>query len=101
MIKLYYTFSTPDSKDFIKKSLFLFSGKNDFVIKRTENGKPYTDGNIYFSDLDSRNKLYKLDLISGKQDELDTVYVTRMYSKGNKLIYFDDVSNTEGSIVLK
>ena len=35
--------------DFIKKSLFLFSGKNDFLIKRTKNGKPYTDENIYFS----------------------------------------------------
>ena len=49
MIKLYYTFSNPDSIKFIKKSLFLFSGKNDFVIKRTKNGKPYTDENIYFS----------------------------------------------------
>ena len=49
MIKLYYTFSNPDSIKFIKKSLFLFSGKNDFVIKWTKNGKPYTDENIYFS----------------------------------------------------
>ncbi len=49
MIKLYYTFANPDSTEFIKKSLFLFSGKNDFIIKRTKNGKPYTGGTIYFS----------------------------------------------------
>lgn len=44
MIKLYYTFSNPESESFIKASLKLFTGKNDFKIKRTENGKPYTDG---------------------------------------------------------
>ena len=48
MIKVYYTFANPKSEDFIKKSLFLYSGKSDFEIKKTPNGKPYTDG-IYFS----------------------------------------------------
>ena len=48
-MKLYYTFSNPDSISFIKKSLFLYSGKNEYIIKRTENGKPYTDENIFFS----------------------------------------------------
>lgn len=48
MIKLYYTFSNPDSMAFIKKSLFAFSGRNDYEIKRTQNGKPYADG-IHFS----------------------------------------------------
>ena len=48
MIKLYYTFSNPDSMAFIRKSLFAFSGRNDYEIKRTQNGKPYADG-IHFS----------------------------------------------------
>ena len=48
MIKLYYTNKKVKSEDFIKKSLFLYSGKSDFEIKRTKNGKPFTDG-IYFS----------------------------------------------------
>lgn len=48
MIKLYYTNEKVKSEDFIRKALFLYSGKTGFEIKRTENGKPYTDG-IYFS----------------------------------------------------
>lgn len=48
MIKIYYTFENPDSEEFIKKSLFRYSGKSDFEIKKTPNGKPFTDG-IYFS----------------------------------------------------
>ena len=49
MIKLYYTFDRVDSEEFIKKSLKKFSGKTDFDIKRTENGKPYADDKIFFS----------------------------------------------------
>ena len=49
MIKLYYTFSNPESDAFLKKSLHKFSGKSNFEIKRTENGKPYIDGDIHFS----------------------------------------------------
>ena len=48
MIKVYYTFANPNSDEFIKKSLLRYSGKSDFIIKRTKNGKPYTDG-LYFS----------------------------------------------------
>ena len=48
MIKIYYTFENPSSEDFIKKSLFLYSGKSDFEIKKTQNGKPYTNG-LFFS----------------------------------------------------
>ncbi len=44
MIKLYYTFSNPESETFIKASLKCFTGKDNFLIKRTQNGKPYTDG---------------------------------------------------------
>ena len=44
MIKLYYTFSNPESETFIKASLKHFTGKDNFQINRTENGKPYTDG---------------------------------------------------------
>ena len=44
MIKLYYTFSNPESESFIKDSLRLFTGKDSFNVKRTENGKPYTEG---------------------------------------------------------
>ena len=49
MIKLYYTFSPVESEEFIKKALREFSGKTDFDIKRTENGKPYVDGEIFFA----------------------------------------------------
>lgn len=48
MIKIYYTFANPDSESFIKKALFLYSGKSDFEIKKTPNGKPFADG-IHFS----------------------------------------------------
>ena len=41
---LYYTFSNPDSEAFIRKSLKAFTGRDDFTLYRTENGKPYTDG---------------------------------------------------------
>ena len=44
MIKLYYTFSSPESETFIKASLKCFTGKENFEIKRTPNGKPYTEG---------------------------------------------------------
>ena len=49
MIKLYYTFSTPDSNAFIQKSLAQFCGGGEFQIKRTENGKPYVDADVEFS----------------------------------------------------
>lgn len=49
MITLYYTFEKVKSEDFIKKSLALFTGERNFFIKRTENGKPYIDGEIEFS----------------------------------------------------
>lgn len=49
MIKLYYTHLNCDSEEFIKKSLYAFSGKNDYEIKRTQNGKPYVDSDIHFS----------------------------------------------------
>ena len=48
MIKLYYTFSNPESETFIKVSLKEYTSKDDFKISRTENGKPYTEG-IEFS----------------------------------------------------
>ena len=48
MIKLYYTFSNPESETFIKDSLKQFTGKDYFVINRTKNGKPYT-ADIEFS----------------------------------------------------
>ena len=44
MIKLYYTYSNPDSEAFIKECLWNFTGEDKFVINRTENGKPYTNG---------------------------------------------------------
>lgn len=49
MIKLYYTFSETGSEEFIKKALKKHSGKDGLVIKRTQNGKPYTDGEKHFS----------------------------------------------------
>ncbi len=48
MIKVYYTFANPESESFIKKALFLYSGKSDFEIKKTKNGKPFSDG-LFFS----------------------------------------------------
>lgn len=49
MIKLYYTFSKPDSEAFIKKALAAFCGRCNFTVKRTDNGKPYVDGDVHFS----------------------------------------------------
>ena len=49
MIKLYYTFSPVKSDEFIRQVLYKFSGKTDFNIKRTENGKPYVDEDVFFS----------------------------------------------------
>lgn len=50
MIKLYYSYKKHNSEDFIKESLRRFSGKNDFIIARNENGKPYIkDENLFFS----------------------------------------------------
>ena len=49
MIKLYYTFSNPDSEVFIKKALRAYGINYKFDIKRTENGKPYVEENIFFS----------------------------------------------------
>ena len=49
MIKLYYTFSNPDSEAFIKKALRAYGINYEFDIKRSENGKPYIEEDIFFS----------------------------------------------------
>ncbi len=48
MIRLYYTFSNPESDDFITASLKSFTDKDSFIIKRTKNGKPFTE-EVFFS----------------------------------------------------
>jgi len=88
VIKLYYTFSTPDSKDFIKKSLFLFSGKKDFVIKRTKNGKPYTDGNIYFSL--SHTDGFTVCAVSDGEIGIDAEKIRPIKNKEKVLLRFTD-----------
>lgn len=49
MIKLYYTFSNPKSETFARRAISAFCSKSAFAIKRTENGKPYTDAGVHFS----------------------------------------------------
>ncbi len=88
MIKLYYTFSNPDSTQFIKKSLSLFSGKNDFVIKRTENGKPYTDGNIYFSL--SHTDGFTVCAVSDGEIGIDAEKICPIKNKEKVLLRFTD-----------
>ncbi len=48
MIKLYYTFSNPQSEAFIHSSLSCFTGKDNFSIKRSFGGKPHAEG-VFFS----------------------------------------------------
>lgn len=48
MIKIFYCYNTEESNSFIKKALGKAGYKN-IEIKRTENGKPYTEGNVFFS----------------------------------------------------
>ena len=94
---IYYVDKTDDNK--IIKSPYSLEAKESVFDKRAQD-MVYTGGMIYFADIDNRNKLCVLDLTNGKTEELDSIYVTRMYAKGGKLIYFDDVSNTEGSLVI-
>lgn len=49
MIKLYYTFSNPKSEVFARRAISAFCSESAFTIKRTENGKPYTDAGVHFS----------------------------------------------------
>lgn len=48
MIKIYYSYNIEDSNSFIKKALNK-SGYKDVQIKRTKNGKPYTEEGVFFS----------------------------------------------------
>ena len=48
MIKLYYSRNIEESDSFMKKALRK-AGYTDIEIKRTENGKPYADENVFFS----------------------------------------------------
>lgn len=48
MIKVFYSYNIEESDIFIKKALKKV-GYTDVEIKRTENGKPYTDEKIFFS----------------------------------------------------
>lgn len=73
-------------------------GYRESVYGKRAQDMVYSDNFIYFADLDSRNKLCKLELSSGITTELVSFYVTRMYSKNDKIIYIDDISNTEGSL---
>ncbi len=69
MIKIYYAFKRCESEDFIKKSLFRYSGKSGFEIKKTKSGKPYTDG-IYFSL--SHTDGFTVCAVSDRQVGIDT-----------------------------
>ena len=48
MIKIFYSHNIEESNSFIKKVLRK-AGYKDIEIKRTENGKPYTEENVFFS----------------------------------------------------
>ncbi|MBR1969751.1 MAG: hypothetical protein IKA17_05305 [Clostridia bacterium] len=48
MIKVFYSHNIEESGAFIKKALNK-AGYTDIEIKRTQNGKPYTDENVFFS----------------------------------------------------
>ena len=48
MIKIFYSYNIEESNSFIKKALSKAGYKN-IEIKRTENGKPYTEENVFFS----------------------------------------------------
>ncbi len=97
--KVIYYIDKADENKIVKCTYF--KDLKESVYNKRAQDMVYTNNVIYYADLDSRNKLYMLELSTGKNIELDTVYVTRMYARDGKLIYFDDISSTEGSIVIK
>lgn len=94
-----YCIDKNDNDKIIKYSYI--DGTSESVYNKRAQAMVYKNTVIYFADLDNRNKLYVLDLSNGEQEELDSVFVTRMYTKDGNLIYFDDVSSSEGSIIIK
>ena len=84
MIKLYYTFEKAESEAFIKKSLEKFSGKTGFVIKRTENKKPYVDEEIFFSLSHSGN--FTVCAVSSENIGVDAEKIRSIHNK-EKILY--------------
>lgn len=57
MIKLYYSCKESRGDSFIKEALRRFCGHSDFVIKRTESGKPYIEGETVYVSLSHTDSL--------------------------------------------
>lgn len=94
---IFYVDKSENNK--IMKCSYFLDTKEPVFDKRAQD-MVYYGGVIYFADIENRNKLCVLDLSTGKVEELDSIFVTRMYARDGKLIYFDDVSNTEGSLII-
>ena len=98
MIKLFYTFSEPESEAFIKKALLRYCGKCDFQIKRTKNGKPYIEGNVHFSL--SHTEGLTICAVSLKNVGADTEKIRKIKNKEKILLRYTDkcekdISDTE------
>lgn len=93
-------FSSPDFDDAIME-YELYNGEILKAIDKKATALVYADDVVYYADKDRRNKLYAYNIKTNEDIELDTIFVTRMYERDGKLIYFDDLSNTEGSYIIK
>ena len=74
------------------------TGTEENLYGKSAGAMVYYRGMLYFSDLTQRHQLFKMDVSNGQTELLDSVYVTRMMLKGDTMIYFDDISNSEKGI---
>lgn len=76
------------------------TGAEENLYGKKAGSMVYFRGMLYYSDLTQRNQLFKMDVSNGQTELIDSVFVTRMMLKGDTMIYFDDVSNSEKGIKL-
>ena len=94
---MYYADASQDS-DIIKCNYM--TGAEENLYGKKAGALVYFRGMLYFSDLTQRNQLFKMDVSNGQTELVDSVFVTRMMLKGDTMIYFDDISNSEKGIKL-
>lgn len=101
MIELYYTFSNPDSEEFIKKALKAYGINNNYDIKRSKNGKPYIEEEIYFSL--SHTDAFTVCAVSDKNIGIDAERLRHVKNKEKILLRFtgEEYKNLSDEAFLK
>ena len=99
MIKLYYTFGKCSSDRFIEEALARFTGKHGFVIKRTQSGKPFAEGESVCFSLSHTDSLI-ICAVSDSEIGLDAEKIRPVKDKEKILRRFigdnlDSVTDTE------